>query len=418
MQARTTAVYDPESGRTADAEALQARIRTTASCTKCEPIDGHPGRLVLDSAGSGEIKRRRFKCNQCKATLSVSQYLAVYSGHADLLGDTASEASRRTNLSGAPPVSSENTPSGASGHLAASQLTHASRRNMPAPIAASTQQARIASTAGTQPAHSHAGITATQQQGQMYRTDPLPTYFGQPNAGACGAIAADGFFSSDERKAYIEQTLDRLGLVGTGRKRRRLAMEVLLPVGRPTKTCLTRVAIPCGNVNAIAAKEAIRAFKVDPRLIHHVIKTDVGIELIVMSNDAVTIEVKATQQGLLLGEPKARRPPTRKECDALLKALTPAANSAQHEATRDYIRDWIDEIKANLPAHIRAARPHMGAQAGEARGARASGPSAGHNANASQPEADPLDAMDLGCFDQDIPNHEEPGRYGSLGRHG
>ena len=75
-------------------------------------------------------------------------------------------------------------------------------------------------------------------------------------------------------------------------------MEVLLPMGRPDKAKFARVAIACGNVNTAAAREAIRALKIDARLIHHVIKTDVGIELLVTDSDVLAIKAKAMHQGI------------------------------------------------------------------------------------------------------------------------
>ena len=412
---RTITAYDPEDGRTAQAEALQARIRDIATCRKCELLDGQPGKIVLDSAGSGELKRRRFKCNRCKATLSVGQYLAVYSGQADLSGDTAPDAARRMDISGNTSISSENPPSGVLEPQSHTRPIQAARRPTTALIASTAQhtaqQARDTVQASTHQAIILDGAAATHADSHAPRTAALPIYYGQSNTGHSDAIIVSGHFTSDDRCAYIERTLDRLGLVGLGRKRRRQALEVLLPAGRPSKACLVRVAIPCGNVNAAAAREAIRALKVDPRLIHHVVKTDAGIELIVMERDAATIKAKALHQGVVLSEPKARRPSTRKECDALLKALTPAANTAQHEATREYLRDWVDEIKANMPAHIRAPRQETATVVTRPNNADATTAEC-NTATVQLQEEDPLDAINFGGFDEDGPRSGRRSRDG------
>ena len=393
-------------------------IRNTATCTKCEPLNGQPGRMILDCAGSGDVKRRRFKCNRCKATLSVSQYLAVYSGHADLLGGTAPEAARRMDTLGEMPLSSEQPSFGSHRARSAFRLESCIPRRYTsglANIVINTDHQQQAHQVQQQAAHQDASqvrLLAEPSSATSPEMGALPAYSGYSRTEQGGAADTCTHFTTEERNTYIEQTLDRLGLVGIGRKRRRTALEVLLPMGTPSKAKLSRVAIACGNVNAAAAREAIRALKIDPRLIHHVIKTDVGIELIIMDSDAQAIKSKATQQGVIMGEPKARQPKTRKECDMLLKALTPAANTAQHQATREYIREWIDEIKANLPAHTRPTRPHMGAQASEATGTEASVTGSRSTGRQPHPGTDPLDTIILDCFNEDLPdlgNHAEKG---------
>ena len=139
------------------------------------------------------------------------------------------------------------------------------------------------------------------------------------------------------------------------------------------------------------------------------IKTDVGIELLVTDSDVLAIKAKAMHQGIITGEPKPRQPKTRHECDSLLNALTPAAKTAAHDATREYIREWIAEIKANLPAHTRAQRPQTNGQASEPRTAEALATATADNnstVGAQQPEIDPLDIMDLGCFYEDLSSME------------
>ena len=120
----------------------------------------------------------------------------------------------------------------------------------------------------------------------------------------------------------------------------------------------------------------------------------------------MVIKIKATQQGLITTEPKPRRPATRKECDALLKALTPAARTAQHEHTREYIQEWINEIKANIPAHIRTARPQATTSVAEGNAIQRSTGNGNANANAdvnaASSEADPLDAINFGCSDEEL----------------
>ena len=196
--------YDPEDGRTAQAEALQTHIRNTATCTKCEPLNGQPGRMILDCAGSGDVKRRRFKCNRCKATLSVSQYLAVYSGHADLPGDTAPEAARRMDTLGELPLSSDNPPSGAMSALSSPQSLRIPRRYTSglANIVINTDHQQQAHQVQQQAAHqdvSQVRLLAEPSSATSPEMGALPAYSGHARTEQGGA--ADTCRTSQLRNA-------------------------------------------------------------------------------------------------------------------------------------------------------------------------------------------------------------------------
>jgi Reverse transcriptase (RNA-dependent DNA polymerase) len=315
---------------TAEAEALQARLRYDAACTRCVEQHRGLGRLVLDSAGHGEMKKRRFKCNRCKATLSVTQYLAVYSGQRAPIGQAQSDASPPMILSEAmPPVEQQPLHEGAYRQASDAQAHGSLRRTRPPLIGQHlhTTMTTTATTAGIQP-----GIQLTT------------------------AARPDETFDFDGRKAKIEATLDRLGLKGLNRKRRRLALEVLTPKGTPTPDNMMRVAFPCGDVDTASAIEAVRGLKLDPRSILHVLKMDNGIELLVPSCEIATVLAKAQALGLETCLPKLTIPTMRKECDSLLKAIKPAERNARHEHTRAYFAQWAQTILQNLPAHIKATR--------------------------------------------------------------
>jgi hypothetical protein len=385
-----------------EADRLHDANKETLVCPQCS----NSGSINKDSAGSGAVKRRRYKCRICSATCSVANFLAVNSGQAPVARQRAPDAARQTDNPGASSVSSETrSPDRRAPARPAARPTSAAQEQQ---VAASSEQAGTSQQADTS---QQAG---TSQQG----------------------TAAQGYnVSAEERKRYIEATLDRLGLSGPGRKRRRQALEVLLPMGAPCKDKLTRIAIPCGNVNAAAAREAIRALKVDPRLIHHVLKTPTGIELVVMEGDAMAIKAKASQQGLIVADAMPERPTTRKECDALLKALKPASHTAQHGATRQYFLEWIAGFKDNMPEHVRAQRPDEAApyyhtcvlpDGTEDRPSAGAHSLVAHSTvaySAVEHTSDPLDAVYLGDYQEEyprigdidfVPEHEEPLHVDSL----
>jgi hypothetical protein len=175
-----------------------------------------------------------------------------------------------------------------------------------------------------------------------------------PPAASTAPVASAVPQTGETRKASIEATLDRLGLKGLNRKRRRVALQTLWAMETPTPDCMERVALACGNISAAAGMEAVKALKIDARTIHFVLKTDEGIELLVGREDVKTIEEKARLNGISLGSPKPLVPSTKKACDALLKSISPAIHSAKHPHGRAYFANWRQHILANMPKHTRA----------------------------------------------------------------
>ena len=327
-----------ENGRLAEADALHDEVRETAACTVCR-LEGEPiGLLNKDCAGAGEIKRRRYKCRRCKHTLGVSEFLAVYSGQV-------------------PPhheVGHHDMPSESATISAESQESLRSDEMVPeSPVEPSDapSQASVEMTA--------AANSKTQEPPNVR----LPTFMRSNTAATAtcpkdregSQVSADDY-DPEERKAKIEATLDKLGLRGINRKRRRMALEVLMPMGTPHHTKMARVAIKCGKVDPGMAVEAVRSLRIDPRTMHYILLTDEGLELLVAQVDSVAIRTKAIANGLQIGEPKPTVPATRKECDLLLKAIMPAARNAKHANARAYFDHWIRTVKDNLPKHSKVAK--------------------------------------------------------------
>jgi Reverse transcriptase (RNA-dependent DNA polymerase) len=383
--AQTPSKYRSENGLTSTAEALFARIRENVGCLKCVPESRTKGSMILDSAGTGDLKIRRFRCKACKCTYGVKEFLAVYSGQPGATRPTAQDGQRaspraarpRTTARASSPTTSvahsqmDHVPSPTSHTISVALLQRdafqATSASKPTPATHSPAPAlledNLATHQATPPAHDWQQATRIHLGGYTIPRPTQPSRIGthiQVGARAETSAPTADIYDPEKRKATIEATLDKLGLHGINRKKRRLALEVLTPIGTPSAEMMTRVALNCGRVEPAMAVEAVRSLKIDPRLIHHIMITDAGVELLVALADAPIIVAKATAHNLVLGAPKATVPDTRKECDALLKTAMAGARAAKHPNARAYFDQWVATIKANLPRHVRAnpqARP-------------------------------------------------------------
>jgi hypothetical protein len=171
-----------------------------------------------------------------------------------------------------------------------------------------------------------------------------------PAANLTSVIALTG----ETQKASIEATLNRLGLKGLNKKRRRVALQTLWAMETPTPDLTEHVVLVCGNISAAAGNEAIKALKIDARTIHFVPKIAKDIELLVGWEDMKSIEEKARLNGISLASPKPLVPNTKKACEVLLKANLPVIHSAKHPLVHTYFANWRQLILATLPKHTHA----------------------------------------------------------------
>jgi hypothetical protein len=331
---------------------LHDLIRLTAACKACYK-EGEPiGILNKDTAGTPTNRRRRYKCRTCFHTLSVENFLAVYSRQ-DSLEIEQSPVAVRPAAVCAVALSAATMPQG----VVAQQRRDSGTRRPTSSAAASlvthvTENTRLAQQITSDPATSPAAtVQPTVVLSPAYRIPRRE--FSHVTVDSC-VQNPPSLRIGETRQAEIEAALDRLGLKGINRKRRRTALQVLWAVETPNPESMVRVALACGDVSMVAAKEAVKALKIDIRTVHYMLKTDEGIELLVGKDDMETIIAKAKTNGIPLGIPKPTVPDTRKACDVLLKAITPACSGAKHPHARSYFLTWKKQILDNLPRHPRS----------------------------------------------------------------
>jgi Reverse transcriptase (RNA-dependent DNA polymerase) len=173
------------------------------------------------------------------------------------------------------------------------------------------------------------------------------------NASICGIAMA-------KRGQEIEDTLDNLGLKGKNRKRRRQALQTLVPFPAPAWTDLIRIQLCCGNVDLTDGIKAISSLGLDPRMVSYLLKIGPGIEVLVPSWFEEAVRAKAQLNRIPIGNPIDVIPSTREQCNMVLKAITPGASSAKTPApAKEYLEQWILRIKANMPpSRIKSVAPH------------------------------------------------------------
>jgi hypothetical protein len=165
------------------------------------------------------------------------------------------------------------------------------------------------------------------------------------------ALATTSSNAMTKRGLDIEATLDNLGLKGKNRKRRRQALQTLIPFPTPEWTDLVRIQLGCGNIDLAGGITAISGLGLDPRMVTYLLKIGHGIELLLPTWFEEVVRTKALLNGLPVGSAIDMVPSTREQCNMVLKAITPGASSTKTPApAKIYLEQWILRIKANLPA--------------------------------------------------------------------